>query len=562
MLEDIYISNFAIIDAQTVPFAAGFNVMSGETGAGKSILIDALGLQLGDRADSGWIRHGSARCDIQSTYRFDTDSRIQQWLVANEFDGDEAGTCQLRRTLSQGGKSKCYINAIPTTARNTKQLGEMLVDIHGQHAHQSLMSPDSQLELLDNFANHPTQLATVKAAYQRWQKLLQKKQQLQKQDDNLSDKRELLGYQLEELTQLQLQENEFATLSDAQKQLSSANDILTQINRIEQALDGENSVNNALNQVISLATQIAALDERAEPVTELFNQAFIYLDEGRSSLQHYAQSVESDPERLFEIDARMSTLHAVARKHRVEPDELLSLSDKLQQQLTELDEALHTLSQIDADIVAAEKAYRQKAEQLSRARQKAAKKLSRTVMDKLAMLNLENARFDIVFKENASAKRNGIDRIVFVFAPNLGQGEKPLHRIASGGELSRISLAIQVAGAAAQRHTTLIFDEVDSGIGGATAEVVGRLLKTLSQFNQVICVTHLAQVAAFADRHIEISKSVKNNATFTHFQRLDDEQRLQELARMSGGINPDKKTLAHAQELRNNALQFSKTLTL
>ncbi len=559
MLEEIHIRNFAIIDAQTVPFVRGFNVMSGETGAGKSILIDALGLQLGDRADSSWIRHGSNRCDIVSRYRFPADSDIHRWLVDNEFD-DEEGVCQLRRTLSHSGKSKCYINAIPTTLGNSKRLGTMLVDIHGQHAHQSLLSTEKQLALLDGFAQHHEQLSAVKSAYHHWQALVKQQQALQDQDHNLADKRDLLTYQLEELEHLQLQDNEFSALSDEQKRLASANDILTQVHHLSQAIDGQTGISSSLNHLISAATQLSQLDAQAEPVSELFNQALIYVDEGQSALKHYAQSLELDPARLAEVEARMSALHDIARKHRVFPDDLLSLQADLQQQLHRLTQQLAQLSQIDSDIAAAQADYHDKAQQLSQARQQAAKDLRQAVERQLALLHLDNARFSIAFSAVKTPKDTGIDHVVFQFAPNPGQGEKPLHKIASGGELSRISLAIQVAGIATQTDTTLIFDEVDSGIGGATAEVVGRLLKTLSQFNQVICVTHLAQVAAFADQHIAISKSVKDQQTFTHFRCLNAKQRLQELARMSGGINPDAKTLAHASELRDNALKFSQTL--
>lgn len=566
MLEEIHISNFAIIDQQTVPFVHGFNVMSGETGAGKSILIDALGLQLGDRADTGWIRHGTSRCEIQSSYCFPTDSDIQQWLTRNEFD-DEDGTCQLRRTLSDNGKSKCYINGIPTTVGNTKQLGEMLVDIHGQHAHQSLMMPDKQLELLDHFAHHQKLLADVKTAYQTWQQLLKQQKQLQDGDSNVADKRDLLHYQLEELESLDIQPDEFTALSEEQKRLSAANDILMQISAIEHAIEGTDgdagNLNSALNHLIHNAEQIAQLDKTADSITELFNQALIYIDEGHSALSKYAQSVELDPERLSSVESRMSTLHDIARKHRIAPDELLDIQRDLQTQLDTLDKTLTELNQLDENIEAAEAEYLKKAHQLSNRRKQSAKKLSLAVDERLAMLNLDNAHFSINFAENTTQKANGIDHIMFLFAPNPGQGEKPLHKIASGGELSRISLAIQVAGVANQPNhvnTTLIFDEVDSGIGGGTAEVVGRLLKTLSQYNQVICVTHLAQVAAFADQHIEINKSVKNNATFTQFHALNEAERIKELARMSGGLTPDKRTLEHAQELRDNALTFSDKL--
>ncbi len=568
MLEEIHISNFAIIDTQTVPFAPGFNVLSGETGAGKSILIDALGLQLGDRADSNWIRHGTSRCDIQSRYRFATDSAVQQWLVDNEFNRSQvdnsedsgSGLCQLRRTLSAGGKSRCYINGIPTTVSNTKALGEMLVDIHGQHAHQSLMHPQRQLDLLDHFAAHADLLQTVRVAFSDWQQLLKAQKALSDSDNSLQDKRDLLHYQLSELQALDLVDNEFEALANEQKRLAAAQDILQQINAIEQALDGDNSLSSALNHIVYTTEQISQADKAAAAIGELFNQALIYVDEGRSALTHFAQSVELNPERLAEVEQRMRQVHDLARKHRIEPEALMALQSELAQQLAALEARLSQLDGMQAALEKAGAKYYQAAEALSASRQAAARRLQQAVMEKLALLNLGNARFSLQFKTAASAKSNGTDQIMFQFAPNPGQGEKPLHKIASGGELSRISLGIQVAGLSAHSDATLIFDEVDSGIGGATAEVVGRLLKTLSQFNQVICVTHLAQVAAFADCHINIHKSVQGEQTFTHFQRLDDAARIEELSRMSGGITPNKKTREHAEKLRENAIQFSRSL--
>ncbi len=496
------------------------------------------------------------------------DSNIQKWLEENEFD-DELGTCQLRRTLSSNGKSKCYINGIPTTVSNTKQLGEMLVDIHGQHAHQSLMTPEKQLELLDRFANNNTLLTEVKSAYRTWQQLLAQQQQLRSNDSNFNSQRDLLQYQLDELESLQLVDGEFEELSNEHKQLSSIQSILSYINDLEQGIDGEYSVSNNINSIISTANKLASIDDKAQEISELFNQALIYIDEAQSALSRYSNSLEINPERLYEVEQRMGQIHDIARKHHIAPDNLLEFQQKLCNELTELDEKYALLGDIDKKIIEAETQYQICAEKLSKARQKAAKKLCAEVDSRLSMLNLENARFTIQFNDKQTntqtnnkpiAKRNGIDTITFYFAPNPGQGEKPLHKIASGGELSRISLAIQVASVTSHKETTLIFDEVDSGIGGATAEVVGRLLKTLAQYNQVICVTHLAQVAAFADQHIKIHKTVENGKTFTQFECLDEQSRLEELARMSGGINPDKKTQDHAKNLRNNAIQFTQTL--
>ncbi len=558
MLTNIYIKNFAIIDEQDIQFTAGLNVLSGETGAGKSILIDALGLQLGDRADSSWIRQGEIRCHIQSEYTLPDNSLINNWLKNNEFDNEnEEAQCQLRRTLSSNGKSKAYINGLPTTLSNTKHIGEMLVDIHGQHTHQSLTKPEKQLGLLDSFANHNDLLQAVKNAYQQWKKLCQQKQQLLQNDGSLSDKVELLRYQLEEITALNIIPNEFGELAEKQKSLSSGQYILEHSEMIQQQLNGDQGITRQINQLIQLAENIQAKDKKFEEIGELFNQASIYLDEANSSLNKYIDQIDLDPEQLAKIDNRMSELHNLARKHHRDPDTLLALQSEITQQLHDIEQAENQLKNIDSEIAQAEKNYLDLAEKLRKKRQAAIKSLCKSIHAHLHALNLENATFSIELSPSKQFKVNGMDNVLFMFAPNPGQGSKPLHKIASGGELSRVSLAIKVASVAQKSDATLIFDEVDSGVGGATAEVIGRLLKTLAQYNQIICVTHLAQVAAFADNHIKINKHVKAGQTFTSFEYLDENTRLDELARMSGGIKMDKKTQEHAKNLRHNAIQFT-----
>ncbi|MGY0398893.1 MAG: DNA repair protein RecN [Ostreibacterium sp.] len=557
MLSTIYIKNFAIIDSKTIPFTKGFNVLSGETGTGKSILIDALGLQLGNRADSSWIRHGETRCDIQSDYILPTNSPIYDWLCKNEFNDENS--CQLRRTLSDSGKSTCYINAIPTTVGNSKILGKMLVDIHGQHAHQSLAEPEKQLLLLDNFAENSQQRKDVKKAYHSWQNLLKQRDKLQQGDTNLTNQYDLLCYQLAELNATPISKNEFDDLSATQKRLSAVADILQYTQNIQSVLSDGDGISDKLGHLISTSAKVTQLDPCFNEVNELLNQALICIDEAISSLNSYASTLEIDPQSLAVVENRMSHLHELARKHHIEPDELTELQNQLNIKLENVNDAVEQLKTLDQDITTAEKTYQSIAKNLSKNRIKAAEQLSNMIHIQLEKLNLENAHFRIDFT-SITAKANGIDKIIFMFAPNPGQGEKPLHKIASGGELSRISLAIQVASVAQKSDTTLIFDEVDSGVGGATAEVIGRLLKTLSQYNQIICVTHLAQVAAFADHHIKISKQVNNGKTFTDFHPLQDDNKVEELARMSGGIKRDKKTKEHAQNLLDNAVQFSHSL--
>ncbi len=561
MLEQLYLKNFAIIDEQTIPFATGFNVLSGETGAGKSILVDALGLQLGDRADSSWIRHGTTRCDIQSEFVIGEQSLAMDWVKRHEFDDARNCTLQLRRTLSQGGKSRCYINGIPATVGSSKVIAEMLLDIYGQHAHQSLTKPQQQLALLDRFANHGRQLQVLKKAYQHWQNLLKQQKQLVDNDINLADKRDLLTYQLEEILMLEVGKDEFATLAAQQKRLSYAHEMLQKINQIDDTLSGDDGLILGMNRVIHELQNLQRQDENIADISELFNQSLIYLDEAQSTLSRYAQHITLNPQALQDTENRMAQLYELARKHRVEPEQLGDLQNNLQRQLDELNNTLKQLDSIDIAINQAAENYYQQAQKLSASRQQAAQQLIEQVISRLAELNLENAHFSIYLTQDNKPDQYGVDKVVFMFAPNPGMGEKPLHKIASGGELSRISLAIQVASVRQKTEATLIFDEVDSGVGGATAEVVGRLLKTLSQYNQVICVTHLAQVAAFADNHIKISKSVKHNETFTQFTTLTDTARIDELARMSGGLQLDKKTREHAQNMRQNALQFTHTLT-
>ncbi|MPV85458.1 DNA repair protein RecN [Ostreibacterium oceani] len=584
MLSQLFLKNFAIVDEQTVTFAPGLNVLSGETGAGKSILIDALGLQLGDRADATWIRHGATRADIQASLTLSPSSAAYQWLLAHELLDDELlgdellgdellgdellgdellggaasvdSVCHLRRTLNRNGKSQCYINGIPVTVGMTKHLGELLVDIHGQHAHQSLTAPEQQRQLLDGFAVHHDLLTQTQTAYATWQQLEKRKTQLQDNDQSLIDKKNLLDYQLDELTALNLQPDEFEALESQQKQLASASARLDLSQQLQQHFEGEGEgLLAVLQRANTLCDKLQATDDDAQEIADFIAQTRIYADEANSALAHYINRIELDPAQLAEVESRMSALHQLARKHHTSPDALLDLTQAIADERDALTQSLLQLQDIDKQIAEAEKQYRQAAQALSDSRQLAAKQLAQQVNARLDELNLVNAVFDITISATR-ATASGVDNVLFMFAPNPGQAAKPLHKIASGGELSRISLAIQVASVSQKTDATLIFDEVDSGIGGATAEVVGRLLKTLAQYNQILCVTHLAQVAAYADNHILISKQVNDAMTTTHFAYLDEAQKIAELARMSGGIAMDEKTLEHAQHLRQNALQF------
>ncbi len=559
MLEQIHLKNFAIVASAEVEFEPGFNVLSGETGAGKSILIDALGLILGDRAETSWIRHGQQQCDIQAHFQFSSQA-VHSWLDNYQLD-DSENHCLLRRNLRAKGKHQTYINGVASTLTQNKAIGEMLVNIHGQHAHQSLTDSEKQLTLLDQYCGNKTLREQVKSAYEDIKKLEKQKASLLENQDDLGSRLDFLNYQLEELLEANLSEDEFTVLAERQKQFSNLAAIQRQVQTLEGLLlADESSLVEGISHANQIAEQLSQLDERTAEINELLSQASIYLDEVQVALRQYTSHLDSDPEAMAATEARMKQLFDLARKHRIEPDALFNKQQALSDEIEQLKEHSKIIDNIDKKLLSLNEHYQKSAKELSVIRQKGAKQLEQEVIKLLAELNMGQAQFMIDFRTIERGTPFGIDKIVFLIAANPGQPAKPLHKVASGGELSRISLAIQVASVTENTDTTLIFDEVDSGIGGATAEVVGRLLCRLSRYNQVICVTHLAQVAAYADYHLFIDKTIENNETFTHFSPLDKIQRATEIARMSGGINQDAETLKHAKNLLENAALFKQTI--
>lgn len=559
MLDNIYLKNFAIVSHAEVEFRPGFNVLSGETGAGKSILIDALGLILGDRAESSWVRHGQESCDIQAHFSF-TQPVINQWLNNYQLDEVDKQT-QLRRNLRKQGKHQAYINGIPSTLTQNKALGEMLVNIHGQHAHQSLTDPDKQLDIIDQFNPDKALLQDVKQLYHDIKKLEKEKRQLLENSDDLPQRLDFLNYQLEELTALNLVAGEFSELAEKHKQFTNLATIQKHLATLESFLNGENdNLQQSVNTALQLVNKLTTLDKRSKDMAELLQQAAIYLDEASSALNSYTNKIDSDPEAMAIVEARMQQLFELARKHRIEPEMLVDKQSAIEAEIEQLSKHSKTIAKIDEKLIHLKQDYQTKAQALSQHRQAQAKGLEQEVIKLLAELGMAEAQFIIDFNSLQSGGIKGIDKVIFQIAPNPGQPPKPLHKIASGGELSRISLAIQVAGVSENTDTTLIFDEVDSGIGGATAEVVGRLLAKLAKYNQIICVTHLAQVAAYADHHIFIHKHIADKETFTEFSTLTKPKQILEIARMSGGINMDKETKQHAENLLENAARFKQTI--
>ena len=551
MLTHIHIWNFAIVEALDIELESGLSVLTGETGAGKSILLDALGLALGDRADSTIIRHGQDRAEISVTFDTSEAAGAQAWLKEHELDSEYE--CIIRRTVNEKGPSKAFINGKPATVQQLRELAEMLVDLHGQHEHQSLMKAEIQQQLLDDYANHPELLNEVKTAYKQWYKLNTQLKNLTSAKNEQDNRLDLLRYQVNELETLNLQVGESDQLDNEYKRLSNASLLIQTAEQAVYALEenDEGSVLSQLSHFSSALQKLAKTDSKLGDIANLLENASIQVDEASGELRQYIDNLELDPERLSYLDERISTIHNLARKHQVNPDELPALFDKLQQELDAIENADIHLEKLQQQITESRKAYEQAAASLTKSREKAAKALSEKVSASMQELGMDGGKFSVALNsfETDSFHAIGNEQVEFLVSANPGQPPKSLSKVASGGEISRISLAIQVIAAEATRIPTLIFDEVDVGIGGRVAEIVGKKLKQLAQHRQVICVTHLAQVAAQGSHHLQVSKKSDSATTISQINYLDKQQRVEELARMMGGIEITKQTLSHAEEM-------------
>ncbi len=550
MLTHLQIRNFALVETLELSLRQGMSVLSGETGAGKSILLDALGLTLGDRADSAVVRHGSQRAEIAATFATDTLPAVTAWLQEHELDMD--GECILRRTVSADGRSRAFINGQPAPLQLLRELGEQLVDIHGQHAHQSLLKREVQRQLLDDYAGHAPLLKQVTDQFRQWQQLQQEFEALQRLAGESDSRLELLRYQVEELDALQLQENELTELDEEHSKLANVSRLQEGAQRAAARLyeDDESAMVTQLDRMLRELQELQTIDGALAPTSELLEGAAIQAREAAGELRHYLDSLESDPERLNTVEQRLGAIHELARKHRVEPEQLPQLQEQLQQELTELESAGSRLAGLQGEIDATLTGYRKAAEKLSSGREKAAKKLAELIATNMQELGMGGGRFGINLTPlDAIATAHGQESVEFQVSANAGQPLRPLSKVASGGELSRISLAIQVITAGKVGIPTLIFDEVDVGVGGGVAEMVGRQLRTLGADRQVLCVTHQPQVAAQGHHHFRISKSSDKAGTRTAVEIIEGEQRVAEVARMSGGIDISEQTLSHAREM-------------
>jgi DNA repair protein RecN (Recombination protein N) len=555
MLVHLSIHNYAIVDHLDLELDRGMSAISGETGAGKSIMLDALGLCLGDRADSGVVRPGSDKADILASFDLTDIAEARAWLAERDLDSD--GPCILRRVITAEGRSRGYINGSPCPQGDLKALGELLIDIHSQHEHQSLLKTDTHRRLLDEYAASQELARQVQLAAQRWKQTRNELERISNQGDEQRARHQLLSYQLEELDNLALGEHELEQLEQEHKALSNAEALLGACRQVLE-LCSESDAGNvlsaltaSLNRLGGFAGQGGALGE----ASNLLASAQIQVEEAVGELNRFLDHFDADPERQQYLEERLDSIYTLARKHRIQPGELAALQQQLFEELEGLNADDQAGERLAEELAAFSRHYREKAEELSTLRAQAAARLSAAVEQEMQALGMPGGRFSIQLQplDNDEPQAGGLESVEFLVSANPGQPLRALAKVASGGELSRISLAIQVITAQTSRVPTLVFDEVDVGIGGPTAEVVGQLLRRLGERGQVLCVTHLPQVAAQGHQHLFVHKRRDEDATSTAVSKLDNDGRIEEIARMLGGVDLTKESLAHARKMVSKA---------
>ena len=551
LLLSININNYTLVESLEIEFNKGTTAITGETGAGKSLVLDALGMALGDRADTDTIRHGKARAEITATFDINNIEDAKKWLHDNDFNNDE--NCILRRIYTTEGRSKGYINGQPSTMSQLQELGDMLTDIHSQHEHQSLLRKDTHRRLLDEYAKVEDLTKQVASHYVLWHKTNNDLSNLLKRSDELDARKELLGFQVVELQQLDLTAPYLDNLELEQKTLANAEQIVQDSHSLlaicEQA-EGFN-LRDGLNSALSILSTIDYKPEALKITEELLQGGLIQVEEAITEIGHHIDKFEADPQRLQIVEDELSVVFQLARKHRVLPDQLEATKTALESELKSLLGGSENVGALQLKLADLAENYMTCAKKLSAKRKVAAKAMSTEINQQLQALSMEGAELLIQLSPNPNGEYRsaGLEEIEFLLASNPGQPHKMLAKIASGGELSRISLAIQVVAAGHSNIPTLVFDEVDVGIGGSTADVVGTLLKQLGNRGQVISVTHQPQVAAHAHHHYLASKISEGNSTESLMSPLNNQQRIDELARMLGGATVTQQTLSHASEL-------------
>ena len=551
MLVHLSVHNYAIVEHLDLELARGMSVITGETGAGKSIMLDALGLTLGDRADSGVVRPGADKADILATFDLGDIPEARTWLAERDLDTD--GPCILRRVITAEGRSRGYINGTPCPLGDLKALGELLIDIHSQHEHQSLLKTETHRRLLDEYAGATDLARQVQLAAQRWRQTRQELERLSNSGDEQRAQHQLLSYQLEELENLNLGENELELLEQEHKNLTNA-EALFGICR--QVIDhcSESDSGNVLSALTVSLNRLTAVQNAPKALAEAANMiasAQIQVEEAVGELNRFLDHFDADPARLQQLEERLDALYTLARKHRVHPSELADLQQRLMEELEGLNANDESIARLGDELAAFARHYQEKASELSRLRQQAATQLAGAVELEIQRLGMPGGRFSIELRPNSGEDLlpQGLEQVELLVSANPGQPLKALAKVASGGELSRISLAIQVITAQTSRIPTLVFDEVDVGIGGPTAEIVGQLLRRLGERGQVLTVTHLPQVAAQGHHHLFVHKVRNSDATHTAVASLGKRERVEEVARMLGGIDLTKESLAHARKM-------------
>lgn len=553
MLICLQVKDFAIITSSSLELQTGMTTLTGETGAGKSILLGALGLVLGDRATARAVRESAKRAEITAVFDVERSSDAASWLADHGLDQD--AECILRRTVSIDGKSRAFINGSPVTLRNMRELGQLLVNIHGQHDHQLITHPDTQLEILDDYGKCTSVLEKVQQRWRDWQLANDKLTSFQTRIKARGDRLDSLNFQLQEFASLPA-DIDFAEIDIEHRRLANASELRALASRLGAILqDDETSTLGLLVSAEQLAGQLASADQSCAEVAELLSGGRIQLEEAADRLRHYEHSIEPDPDRLQALDEIISLSHKLSKKHRVEPSQLSELCRQLRSESDELQALDESQQSLEAELETALTSYRTAAAKLTAKRRKSATDLARHLTRSMQSLGMKNGKFEITVSPRKSDKpsASGSDNVVFNVSANPGAAPLPMHEVASGGELSRLSLAVQLIRSERNRVPTLIFDEVDTGVGGGVAETVGKQLRQLGSRCQVLCVTHLAQVAAQGHHHIKVSKLASDNKTLAESHVLSAEESLEEIARMLGGVKITRRTREHAKEMLADA---------
>ena len=556
MLAHLSVRDFAIVERLDLDLHAGMTVLTGETGAGKSILIDALGLTLGERASTKVVRKGAERAEVIAVFELGSDCDAARYLAEQDLVSSD-DECILRRIIGSDGRSRAQVNGRPVPLQILRELGDALVDIHGQHEHQSLLKSSAQRRILDEYAGHGEDLEALASLHDQWQTTRDAIEELSGGPEQRAQRLDFLRYQVKELDTLDIRSDELESLDQEHRRLSHASELLAMCGRSVDDIDGDGdrSLTAGLGSVLAALQEMVAMDSGVENIRALLDGAGIQLNEAAAELRRYRDRIDVDPGRLQAMNERLTAIHDTARKHQIESRELPALHQRLRQEIAELEGSSTRLTELQSALEDLLQTYAGAAAQLHESRVRAAGKLSDAISANIRALGMPQGRLHIDVEANFQAppSRNGVDSVAFQVTINPGQPLLPLAKVASGGELSRISLAIQVIATQTSGVPTLIFDEVDAGVGGSVAEIVGRELRSLANNRQVLCVTHLPQVASLAQQHVQVQKRSQRRQTHTDLRSLSGEGRVEEIARMLGGVTITDQALAHAREMLERA---------